>query len=181
MSRERTVVDLEHLLALTQPAGDDPDDCLIWTGSVFKGVPSINVPRSVERWGRVYVRRLVWNFTHESRIPPHRCAVAGEDCHALCVHPDHILNFSKRQVVQRNAARGLYSEPAHILAYTKAARQRANVKLTDDDVAKILASEDKPEVLAAVHGVSVAYIYMLRAGKYRRELRARPFDGLLAA
>lgn len=92
-----------------------------------------------------------------------------------CVNPDHLKVVSRSAVVKKLAASGAYSSHTHRMKVAQGARRQS--KLSQEAVRDIVNSEEPAKVAAEKHGITPAYVYMLRRGEFRQDF-ASPFAGL---
>lgn len=148
----------------------DCGDCWQWLGAkVHQRHPVITI-QGVQH----YVRRLVWQLKHGKPVPPKMRITASCD-NTDCVNPEHVVARSGRQIAKRTAADGAFS--THAFRAKVALGKRRNSKLSDADVQRVRASTGDVAPLADELGISKAYAYMLRSGRFRVDY-SNPFAQL---
>lgn len=95
-----------------------------------------------------------------------------------CVNPAHLKVVSRSTVARKVGASGAFSTPAHRMKVAKG-RRRAS-KLSEEAIRDIRGSSEPAKVTAARHGITAAYVYMLRRGEFRADF-SNPFTQLVAA
>jgi hypothetical protein len=142
--------------------------CLIWRGYSPRNQPKANLgSRSNNR--PVTVRRLVWVSAGNSIHEGHEigCTCGTDNCVAL----EHLAQQTKSAKLKGRKRDPLVTAKAMVT-------MRARSKLPDAAVSEIRLSQEPAKVLAARHGCSQTYIYMLRRSEWRRDL-SNPFAGLM--
>lgn len=169
-------------LALIRQRSVDDAGCWIWTASMCNGHPSIRFG------GRVMemARRWAWMLANDQPIPPgHVITCRPDRCdHRLCVNPAHLECIPRGQRWARSNRSGALSTEA--FAARVSAAKSAQSALSDEAVADILTGREPAPQAAARHGITAAYVYMIRRGEYRRFVRPasaagaanNPFAGL---
>ena len=146
-------------------------DCLIWTqGTNGVGYPQVKVPGGTAQ----LVRRLAAAVGGK---PPAKGQPVTTTCNEkLCVNPAHMKPSTKKAIGKAAAARGAFSGLSRA-GKIAGARRAGLVKLTDDQVAAIRASEDSDKELGQAYGVKSYYVARIRRGDARRDY-ASPWAGL---
>lgn len=171
--------DMDYLRLRATECGD----CLEWRATVSKeGYPilTLRVPQpgqAAKVQKQYYVRHLVYWLKHGRPAPPDRRFSLVATCrNKLCIAPDHIERWSKTRINKQSRAKGAWQSTA--FAAKVAATRRRNSHLSDAGVARIRAHEGALRELADELKISVAYAYMIRRGKNRRDY-SNPFSQLL--
>jgi hypothetical protein len=160
------------------------DECWVWSLSAKKdGRPIIFFRRPDENGLKkdkgYYVRHLTWWIKHGMR-PTFEKRVMVSTCETPnCVNPDH-LKYSNRSAHYKRISG---YQGSLIARKNMSKSRRANSKLSDKDVADIRESELPVKDLAARYKISLQYVYMLKAGEWRKDYQqqvANPFAGLFA-
>lgn len=142
-------------------------DCLLWPGAMTTRGPVLTLAQK-----QVQLRRCVWEHAHGKPFPPDR--VTSIDCeNANCLADNHIVARTRAQLNARTLKRRTSVSRNARIAMTK----RKSSKLSDHGAEDIRTSGLPPQEAADKWGVSKAYVYMIRAGRFRRDY-ASPFAGL---
>jgi len=150
---------------------DEIGDCWIWNqGTSANGYPQMKPVGC----GCKLVRRLAVELAGKALAP--RQPVDTTCGEKLCVNPDHMRPTTPKAVGRRAAARGAFSTPSRG-ARISAARKAGRVKLTDEQVAQIRASDEPETTLGPRFGVNRSYIGRIRRGQDRKDY-SNPFAGL---
>lgn len=121
---------------------------------------------------RLNVRRAMYEHAHGA-IP------AGKMVTWSCGNPKCLRHQKAITVAQRNKATAKAGKFGTAAARAKtAATRRKNSSLSDEAVREIRAHTGRVDEIAARHGISAAYAYMLRRNEFRREF-GNPFAGLM--
>lgn len=143
-----------------------------WAATLVRGV----TPVMKDKTKTVLPRRALWEMKHGQPAPA-GMPVITTCLNPLCCNPELLKAVSKAHVIKRTAATGVFST---LTFRAKVAQgKRKTSKLTDEAVASIRTSNEKPEVLAEKHGISKAYVHMLRKNRFRKEYTDNPFQGLM--
>jgi hypothetical protein len=163
-------------------ASCEPGECWDWRGTyLHDGRRPVIAKRMDTDNGRTnkqfYARHLVMWLTRGERpdLGLFRAIVTTCD-NPCCVNPEHLKVVSRKTVVRKVAATGIYSSQSHRMKVANARRRSA--KLSEEAVKDIRDSEDPAKVAAEKHGVTAAYVYMLRRGEFRQDY-SNPFAGLM--
>lgn len=156
---------LTDILKRTRECGD----CLLWTGSfVHDAAPVISVKNK-----KLYVKRYMLEL--EGQNIKGKCVIST--CgHDSCVNRKHLLVVTRATVIKRTAATGVFATNA--VRARVAAGKRARSKLSQEAAIEIRNSSEPVPVLAAKHGITEAYGYMIRRGQFRRDY-SNPFAALI--
>ena len=133
-------------------------DCWLWTGYMNRGItPQMRLDGQsvpVRRQLLIEIGRRV--LRHESAVA--RCQTLG------CVNPEHVIAVSRPVLVRK------YSRQVPTSVRSENTRRNCKIhrKLSDEDVADILASNESGPVLAKKYGVSVQLISSYRRGELTR-------------
>lgn len=140
-------------------------DCLIWyTKDKGQDGPRVSIDGK-----RQYVRPLIYG----KAIP--KGMVLTTSCgNRLCLA--HVVARSQSWISRRTMA-SVAVNPAY-RAKMSAVKSKGS-KLSDDAVRQIRASDRPAKVDAEEHGISAAYVNMIRNGQFRRDY-SNPFAGLAA-
>lgn len=160
---DRVALDaMVELLMLIQQRSEEEGDCLLWTGASCTRGPVVTIKQM-----QYPLRRLVWEAKHGEPFPAG--SVTGVSCkNHLCL--EHVID---KTWSEHN------SRPTSLTHRIRTAMaKRKDSKLSDAAVAEIRASGERADVLAERHGISTAYVYMIRRGYNRRDY-ANPFAGLV--
>lgn len=146
-------------------------DCWIWTqGTNGAGYPQVKVPGGTAQ----LVRRLAAAVGGK---PPAKGQPVTTTCgEKLCVNPEHMKPSTKKAIGKAAAARGAFSGLSRA-GKIAGARRAGLVKLTDEQVAEIRASDDTDKVLGEAYGVKSYYVARIRRGDARKDY-ASPWAGL---
>jgi hypothetical protein len=145
-------------------------DCLLWTGSFVHGVaPVVSIKNK-----KIYVKRFILEL--EGKNIAGKCVsyTCGQES---CVNPKHLVIKTKAQVIKTTAATGVFSTNA--VRSKVAAGKRKGSKLSQAAAIEIRTSNVSVQELAAKHGITASYGYMIRRGEFRRDY-SNPFSGLIA-
>jgi hypothetical protein len=168
---------MAHLRARTEEEGE----CWNWRAAYrSKRWPTIAFRRD---WGSgapsnkvFYVRHIAY-FHKYGKAPDlglFRALVPSCGNHQ-CINPDHLKIVSRKTVVRMMVAAGHMSKVGRRQKVAQA--RRLVSKLSDEAVVEIRQSEDVARVVAEKHGISAAYVYMIRRGECRKDY-SNPFAGL---
>lgn len=155
------------------------DECWVWSLHSKEGRwPLISIRTRQEDGSKkdtfYYVRHLTHWLKHGRRPGLNNRSAIVTTCDSdLCVNPDHLKIATRSEVGKRSA--GFQKNLTTRKKMSEARRKRA--KLSDEAVAEIRQSEEPAKDAAAKHGVSPAYIYMLRSNLWRKDY-SNPFAGL---
>lgn len=144
-----------------------------WAATMSRGVS----PVMKYKQKTILPRRALWEMKTGKPVPAGICIVTT--CrNPKCCNPELLAAVSKAYVIKRTAATGAFST----LAFrAKVARgKRKTSKLSDEAVADIRSGDDPPEVAAQKHGITKAYVHMLRKNRFRKEFTNNPFQGLMS-
>lgn len=131
-------------------------DCLIWQGAMNERGPSMKVG------GKQYsVRQAVWSNRAGRPFPKGWVATVGCGRKA-CL--EHVVGMTRAAF---NAKLNKRINP--IRSRKVAAAKRANSRLSQDAVRAIRLDDRPMAVVAAEHGISTAYGYMLRREEFRKD------------
>lgn len=143
---------------------DDVGECLLWRGSCNKtsGIPMVSL--SFSQRG-VSARRAVYEMSGRE-IPRGHC-VWPKCGNRLCLHPEHLIAGSRKQLGRHLRAQGRTRTPA-VLA--KCARNgRVNARLSVEIAREIRISTASSQELADRYGVNKSTINNVRRGESWRE------------
>ena len=144
-------------------------DCLLWTGSFVHGTrPVVSIKNK-----KLYVKRHLLELAGSDL---RRNCVISTCGNNTCVNPEHLLVVSRTTVLKRTAASGAFSTIA--VRARVAAGKRKKSKLSQEAALEIRNSSESIAVLAAKHGITEAYGYMIRRGRFRQDY-SNPFMGLM--
>jgi hypothetical protein len=163
----KSPIDADYLANRVMWRCEEYGDCCLWTGARNPRGPVVSV-KNVE----YPLRKAVWECTHDESAPPGMVVTTTCREH-LCLNPDHVILMTRAQLNRRTLKTGNHKLRLMNIAI---ARRKAS-PLSDEAVRAIRLDGERAPDAAAKHGVSVAYVYMLRANKFRREL-STPFAGL---
>jgi hypothetical protein len=157
-----------YLMEKIRARCEENGDCLLWPGAITTRGPVVTLEQR-----QIQLRRVVWEDDHQKPFPPDR--VASIDCgHINCLAAEHIIARTRAQLVARtNRLHASAGRSAKI-----ANGKRRGSKLTDEAAEDIRTSALLPQELADKHSITKAYVYMIRAGRFRRNYSS-PFAGLL--
>lgn len=125
----------------------------------------------------VLVRRALFEIETGRRITDAECVIPT--CmNPYCIKPEHQRVISKAQH-QKSAAQRAAKSPTRAARVAATKRARGLLKLTDQQVSEIRASEASGPELAAQMNCSVSMVSLIRLNKVRREYSGNPFAGLL--
>lgn len=150
---------------------EEQGDCMVWSGPmVQRKFPVLNVERK-----KLYVKR------HAMELMGRRLGkqVVTSSCdNQACVNPDHLVVVTKAKMVEMTVAAhgGTLNTPASKAKI--AASLRAKSPLSQEEISDIRNSNDSVRTIANRHDISMAYVYMLQRGLWRRDYSATPFTGL---
>lgn len=162
-------MNLEDIKARCEEVGE----CWIWQGTLLhKRFPIAKVKNVC-----IYAKREAWSAHHGKPVPDGMCVVnRSTKCNdPLCCNPDHLTVATRLQVLQKVVADGKLH--TNTIKAKIAVARRANSKLSDEAVAEIRFGDESVAVLAARHGISEAYGYMIRRGDSRKDYSS-PWRGL---
>lgn len=143
-----------------------------WAATLVRGVS----PVMKDKQKTILPRRVLWEMKHGKPVPNGLCVVTT--CrNPKCCNPGLLEAVSKAYVIKRTAATGVFSTLT-FRAKVSAGKKKTS-KLPDEAVADIRASEEPPQALADKHGISKAYVHMLRKNRFRKEYTDNPFQGLM--
>lgn len=147
---------------------EEMGDCLEWTAAPSGGGGFyINVEGKT-----LNVRRALYAIEHGC-VPPGRLVTYACD-NPMCVA--HQKAVTARQRNLRTAKEGKFDTPE--FRARVAAGKRKVSRLSDAAVAEIRDFAGSVPEVAAKHGISAGYAYMLRRGRFRVEF-SNPFGGLM--
>ena len=144
-------------------------DCMIWTGSfVHHTNPVLTMSNK-----KLYVKRVLMHL--DERKIEGKCVIStcGQQS---CVNPDHLQIITRKALAIRTAATGYQSNLA--IKAKIAATKRAKSNLSNDAVLEIRHSNEPVTALAARHGITDSYAYMIRRNQCRKDYQ-NPFSGLI--
>lgn len=168
MRRRGERVNLETIKARCIECGD----CWVWASTLLRG----QHPIMKSKGKSFYPKRVAWELHHGKKIPEGHCVVNKVHCaNPHCCNPEHTHHLSRRRVLQMTVATGKMHTP--LIKAKIAAAKRRESKLSDEAVLEFTHSDESVPVLAARHGISEAYGYMIRRGEFRKPLSS-PFAGL---
>lgn len=143
-----------------------------WAATLARGV----VPVMKDKQKTVLPRRMLWEKKHGKPVPDGMCVVTT--CvNPKCCNPELLEAVTKAYIIQRTAATGVFNTLT--FRAKVAAGKRKTSKLPDEAVADIRTSDEPPEAMAEKHGISKAYVHMLRKNRFRKEFTNNPFQGLM--
>ena len=153
-----------YLVARAMARCTEDGDCLIWDGATNARGPVLT-----HKQVQYSLRRLVWEDKFKKPFPADR--LASVSCgHKACLA--HVVARTRAIVNSLSAKQfGALKGRAAALAV------RAKSKLSQEAVRAIRIDERRAEEVAAEHGITAAYVYMLRRGEFRRDYSS-PFAGL---
>jgi len=143
-----------------------------WAATLAGGVS----PVMKHKGKTVLPRRALWEIKTGKPVPSGICIVTTSH-NPKCCNPDLLAAVSKAYVVRRTAKTGAFSTLAFRAKVAKG--KRKDSKLADEAVADIRTGNDTPEAAAQKHGITRAYVCMLRNNRFRREFTNNPFQGLM--
>lgn len=162
------------------------DDCWDWKAA-FRDVKNkrwpvvacrVDMPDGTRKTARFYVRHLMlWITTGRKPDLGLTKAIVPSCENPLCVNPAHLKVVSRKVVMQAAVRTGVMSTLTRRKRVAEGLRKSKRAKLSDEAVADIRSCEEGPKEAAAKHGVSTAYVYMLRRGEWRKDYNS-PFAGL---
>ena len=149
---------------------DEVGACWIWKGALNPG----KSPRMQVNGERVYLRPIV--FSLSSKAPKAKKDLFTVRCNdRRCISPECVIARSRAWVNSRTMKNGLAGNLAFCASVSTARKKKS--KLSDEAVVQIRSMERPAKEEAAAHGISTAYVNMLRAGLWRKDYRS-PFAGL---
>lgn len=143
-------------------------DCLIWTGSLIHH----NAPVFSLAGKKIYVKRHLMELA--GKKVDGFCVISTCKCQ-LCVNPEHLKIVKRKDVLKATVASGVLHTPSIRAKITKAKRETS--KLSQDSVRELMASTEHVPTMAKRMGITEAYAYMIRRGRFRREISS-PWAGL---
>ena len=156
---------LPEILKRTKECGD----CLLWTGSFVHDVaPVVSIKNK-----KLYAKRLVLELSGQNVTGKCVSYTCGQ---ITCVNPKHLTAITRAAVIKRTAATGVFSTNA--VRARVAAGKRKDSKLSQEAAVEIRTSSLPVPELAAKHGITEAYGYMIRRGRFRRDY-SNPFAELM--
>jgi hypothetical protein len=154
-----------EILKRTRECGE----CLEWTGAYVHNVaPVISIGNR-----KIYTKRRLLELAGKNI---EGLCVTNKCGNTSCVNPKHLQIATKAHIIQRTAATGVFSSTA--VRARVAAGKRKTSKLSQEAAFEIRNSNEPVPVLAAKHGISDAYGYMIRRGQFRKDY-SNPFAGLM--
>jgi len=121
-------------------------------------------------------RREAWKLYKGKEISPGYVITHKKECgNPMCCNPEHLMQTKKVHVMKRTVSEGKLHTPAIRAKIAEA--KRKNSKLSQEAAKEIAYGDDPTEEAAEKHGISTAYVRMLRKGLFRKEF-ANPFAGL---
>lgn len=146
-----------------------PDGCWVWTGTMHgSGYGVISGKLHGEHVGKILSHRAAWVMAN-GPIPdaadtgPHGWVVMHTCDNRKCVNPAHLrLGRQAENVADMD-------KKDRRITVAKSGAKHALAKLTPEQVAEILASDEEHAALAARVGVSIGPIKNVRLGKSYRE------------
>lgn len=151
---------------------DEVGECWIWKGTFLRG--RFPVFRAGPK--TLYAKREAWVAHNGKPVPDGMCVVNKKACNDYkCCNPSHLTLATKKQVLQKVVADGKLHTTKIKAKIAKS--KRAKSKLSDEAVAEIRYGDEPIPVLAARHGISEGYGYMIRRGDSRQDFSS-PFQGL---
>lgn len=125
----------------------------------------------------VLVRRMLFEIETGRKLTDAECVVPT--ClNPYCIKPEHQKVITRAQHQKSAAKRGAKS-PTRAAKVAATKRARGLLKLTDEQVCEIRASDASGPELAARMNCSVSMVSLIRLNKVRREYAGNPFAGLL--
>lgn len=166
-------ITLENIKARCKEVGD----CWEWQLQVNSrnGVPLWNLGKGKDK-KKVSPKREAWKIVKGMDVPDGRVITNSHSCgNQKCCNPDHLVCVTKAERLRRTVKTGKLHTPATAAKIAKT--KRAKSKLSQEAVDEFLFSNEPVPVLAAKHGITEAYGYMLRRGEHRKSM-SNPFAGL---
>lgn len=170
-SKRLTMGDIKRHVIINKESG-----CWSWNGSLLRGkTPILKFKNKT-----VYPKRAAWVLRNRCAVPKGMCIVNTHDKSVcddpMCINPAHTEPVTKGVVQRRTVATGmLHTQVAR--AKISATKSRAS-KLSDEAVADIRYGGDSAAQAAQKHGITEAYVHMLRKGQFRNPAIGNPFAGL---
>lgn len=170
---------------------DEDTGCWVWNGYVTKGgQPQARFTLGPFVHATMLVRRLVARMrlggpnaiiqngnTVAKYMRSKQCA-AKETCLRGCCHPDHVLVRSKKQAMKKSRGKPLPLSQKAAISRTK----RARSKVSEDDIQRILASNEPAYKLSLELGMDPSYASKVRRGNIGiYQATGGLFTGLLAS
>lgn len=146
----------------------EDSDCLIWTGSLIHG----NAPVFSLDGKKIYVKRQLMALAGKKIDGLCVISTCGNQ---LCVNPEHLKLVKRKDVLKATVDRGVLHTPVIRAKITQT--KRAASKLSQDGVRELRASTEHVPTVANRLGITEAYAYMIRRGRFRKEI-ASPWAGL---
>lgn len=157
------ILDGEYLASKLAAKCVEDGDCLIWQGAMNDRGPVLTFDRK-----QYSVRALVW-MQRNGPIPDGK--VMSVECgRRRCL--EHV-QATTRSVL---CVRSNLVNPQHRAAQIAKAK-RAGSRLSQEAVQAIVMDDRHISIVAAEHGISEGYAYMLKRGQFRRDYSS-PFIGL---
>jgi aspartate carbamoyltransferase regulatory subunit len=168
MAKPRAVHTVESIMAKTVEEGE----CLIWQGYIANRTPMIYADGAMKSVRGLLTRLL-------GKPQPAGVGFWSMKCgnHA-CVHPEHAVFRPEKQHMQ-HMAKELNSRPAINEIRRAKISQKRRMKLTDEQIADILSSEDSGPVVAARVGVSRAMVSRYRRAQSGTTIATNMWIGLM--
>ena len=156
-----------YLMEKIRARCEENGDCLLWPGAITTRGPVVTLNQK-----QIQLRRVVWEDAHQKPFPSDR--VASVDCgHINCLADTHIIARTRAQLVARtnrmHASAGRNAKIAN--------GKRRDSKLSEEAAEEIRTSGLSAQEMAEKHSITKAYVYMIRAGHFRRNYSS-PFAGL---
>lgn len=155
---------------------DKDSGCWIWNGTLLRGKTPIMKFNNKS----VYPKRAAWVLRNRRAVPKGMCIVNTDDKNVcddpMCINPAHTGPVTKGAIVVRTVATGMLHTPA--VRAKIAATKSAASKLSDAAVQDIRSNREPAAQAAVTHGISEAYVHMLRRGRFRNPAIGNPFAGL---
>ena len=147
-------------------------DCWQWHGCMQGAIPMMKHDGKVANVRRWVLLERGWPMT--GFIATYNCG------NPKCVNPEHTGRSTRTQTNRRNMAE--MSGATNTLRVKRIAevKRRTDAKLSQADVDKIRASDEKHQDLATRYGVTKSLIGKIRRGEVWRTFSASPFSGLFA-
>jgi len=160
-------ITLEYIKSKCRMVGE----CWEWNTKSKYRAPAMNIKGKT-----LSPRREAWKLHRNQDIPSGYVITHKKTCgNPMCCNPEHLIRVKKLDVMVRTVNEGKLHTPA--IRAKIAESKRKNSKLSQEAAKEIAYGDDPTEEAAAKHGISTAYVRMLRKGLFRKEF-ANPFAGL---
>jgi hypothetical protein len=160
-------ITLEYIKSKCRMVGE----CWEWNTKSKYRAPAMNIKGKT-----LSPRREAWKLHRNQDIPSGYVITHKKTCgNPMCCNPEHLIRVKKLDVMVRTVSEGKLHTPA--IRAKIAESKRKNSKLSQEAAKEIAYGDDPTEEAAAKHGISTAYVRMLRKGLFRKEF-ANPFAGL---